>query len=808
MHVKKKPIDVLTFLSKEKFLFIVILFIEFFQFLYCIGSNRLVVHDTFFRFYMQYYYLNNYINYFEYPYWIPYLTHGTLATPWQGLVGIHGILNNVLFLTGSLLKNINFLQIFYTGVYFDKIVLLTGSWLFSRRLYNSPIVSLFVCISILTSSVWASQIHLNFLFYYAIPLIIYLLHRFIETQKWRYFLFGSNLFILQCIDKLFYFLPVVSLTIFLYFFFYTVFNLRKIIDDLKRIRFGLNSLTCIGLVVASILVVLCLVKSGIDGEIVKNILQRNNDGSVPLDIFLTYSKDNSITKWFEVLIGVSIKNDSTLYCGLLVPLFALFGIMFNLNRKSLPIFLAGLVLFLFSLGSIVSVFFYYSWPMMKYYRHIFQITSIVRIFLCFFAGFGLLKLLEFIFSKEHSALKNGWLLIMSTILLASGAVIYFQSSNGSFVTSLIKPLTYDADLNQITANSHRYFLLFKFLGIKYILCSLLLFTFLRAKNRSCLKSSLILLIVFHAADGYSYSLQEFNNRTVALTTKQLQITQFQPIIFNHQRSAEDFTDNNQRQNILTPELLSKSLLSWNIHAFLFNDPVKSNLRTDHWLKSLDQYLESYNQHLHGFPKLNADKTSKSDLNLPIDNRSIQKISGLTEHKIQFFHHAYSYITDNTPIIILSNPMFQGDVLFLERNNTPDEQEILSELTGQSLLDTNERLSLSYTVNHFSSNRLTINTNNTTGNPIWLFYSDVWHPSWKAKINNKDSPVYKANRAYKAVKLNPGPNEILFYFSSTFWEYLTFLIIINSFFWLCYIIYLFKSILIQNESTNCSNNKYG
>jgi hypothetical protein len=330
------------------------------------------------------------------------LTHGTLATPWQGLVGIHGIFNNTLFLTGNILKNINFLPIFYTGVFFDKLVLYIGSWLLSRRLYNSPFVSFIVCTSILISSVWASQIHLNFLFYYAIPLIIYLIHRFIETQQWRYFFLGGNLFVLQCIDKLFYFFPVVSLTIFLYFFFYISLNFHETLNNLRELKFGFKSSVYIILVFCSVLVVVSLVKSGMEGEIVKNVYQRNTDGSVPLDIFLTYAQDNSLTKWVELFLGISIKNDNTLYCGLLIPILAIFGFLFSLNRKSMPVLLTCMVLFLLSLGSIVSIFFYYSWPTMTYYRHIFQIVSVVRLFLCLFAGFGLTKLLEFLFCIKFS----------------------------------------------------------------------------------------------------------------------------------------------------------------------------------------------------------------------------------------------------------------------------------------------------------------------------------------------------------------------------------------------------------------------
>lgn len=770
----KKPPDYKILSSfKEKNLFLTIIIIEFLQLIYWVLSNRLVVHDTFFRFYMQYYYLNNYVNYLEFPYWIPYLTHGTLATPWQGLVGIHGFLNNTLFLTGSILKNVNFLSIFYMGVFFDRIILLTGTWLLSRRFYNSPVVSFFVTVSVLVSSVWASQIHLNFLFYYAVPLIIYLLHQFIETQKWRYFLLALNLFMLQSIDKLFYFLPVVSLSIGAYFFFYFVFNSREMMINLRKIKFNRHGIISIVLVLISILAVFSLVKIGMDGEIVKNILQRNEDGSVPLNVFLTYSQDNGITKWLEIILGISIKNDNTLYCGLLIPLFALFALLFNSNRKSLPLLLTALLLFLFSLGTIVSIFFYYYWPTMKFYRHIFQIVSIVRLFLCFLAGFGFLKFFELIFSKNRPHITHTWLIVTVSCLFMGGVIVFTQADKNSFVAALMKPLIYDADLNQIFRNSSLYYSFFRFLGIKYIICSLLLISFWFFEKKS-LEKMVFLLIVFHVLDGYSYSLQEFNNRTVVLSQKQLQITRFQPMTFNHRRTSDDFSKDSYRIGLLTPNLLSKSILSWNIHAFLFTEPFHSQLRTDHWLKPYAQYT----------------KTDSLGSDIVRD-----KFSGVTENKIQFFREAYCADSDRTSKI-MALPEYTGDSLFLEclPEDPPVNGALNKNWNEQTTPTANDRLFLTPTIKSFSSNRINLEIFNPNEQPIWLFYSDVWHPFWKAKVNHKRSPVYKANIAYKAILLNPGPNDVLFYFSATPWGILTFLIILNSFFWLCYIIYLLKTLI--------------
>ena len=81
------------------------------------------------------------------------------------------------------------------------------------------------------------------------------------------------------------------------------------------------------------------------------------------------------------------------------------------------------------------------------------------------------------------------------------------------------------------------------------------------------------------------------------------------------------------------------------------------------------------------------------------------------------------------------------------------------------LSSNKRLRLHYQVIRFDANNLEITTNTDDLESAWLLYSDVWHPLWRATVNGKDTPVYKANLAYKAVKLDKGFNKVHFYFKS-------------------------------------------
>lgn len=47
---------------------------------------------------------------------------------------------------------------------------------------------------------------------------------------------------------------------------------------------------------------------------------------------------------------------------------------------------------------------------------------------------------------------------------------------------------------------------------------------------------------------------------------------------------------------------------------------------------------------------------------------------------------------------------------------------------------------------------------------WLVYIDNYHPGWRATVNGRETPVERANIAFKAVKLDQGKNEIRFVFA--------------------------------------------
>jgi hypothetical protein len=64
---------------------------------------------------------------------------------------------------------------------------------------------------------------------------------------------------------------------------------------------------------------------------------------------------------------------------------------------------------------------------------------------------------------------------------------------------------------------------------------------------------------------------------------------------------------------------------------------------------------------------------------------------------------------------------------------------------------------------YDANTLELVVENDLPGPIWLSYSDTWHPFWRASVNGRAVPIAVAQLAYKAVLLSPGRNHVRFHF---------------------------------------------
>ncbi len=770
----------------ESVLFLLLVIIEVGITFFMIHDHRIVGgHDGFQYFTLQYYFLNHVVSYGEIPQWMPFLTHGTVASWWYIIQG--GILQSVLLLSAGLWKGLNFLPFFYAGIFVDELLLLTGVWLLGRRFFLSPLTVFIVAVSVMGSCIWILQPWWNFHLYYALPMILYFCHRFLDSGQWRYAFLAGNLLFIQSLGNLPYFLPLISLVIFLYFLFYTALNYAEVCRQVKNIRFKWSFLLTISVILICFAALYATMHFGTDQ--IKNYTFRSPDGSSSLDVFFTYGGEPTWKSWLEMLLGVSPGLDYTLYIGIIgVPLIIL-GLFFNLRRKNIHFLFTIIVLLLFSAGTFVSVFFYYCWPMMTYFRHLMLTATVIKLLFCFQAGFGFDALIDASLHRQKPMKITTSLAVLSLLMMGVAFVLWRLSGDCDFTTRLLDDMVPEKLYRFLTLADECLVgsLLVRNAIFAFIASLLLAVMVLFEKKREAL-ALLLLLASFHAADLYGFKFSEINFKTAELNDAAYDVTRFTTIPYTAKRNLT-FNKTNSRTELLNVLPISYGATYWTAHAMCFMDELGSPFKTDHMLLPLDQYMKAYRGQsiydkgaplgLHPF----------SHLDFSTQNPAVMKISGVTEDKIQFFSQAEMVFSDELIASYMTDSEYKGDILLLSPIKSKGEDVVDTAVPAEINLSTNTRLNNMYQVNRFDSNNLEVSTDISVNGSAWLMYSDVWHPLWRATVNGKEVPVYKANLAYKAVRLEKGENRVHFYFKSNLMSFIYFLFSLNAFLWLLLIFFL-------------------
>jgi hypothetical protein len=189
---------------------------------------------------------------------------------------------------------------------------------------------------------------------------------------------------------------------------------------------------------------------------------------------------------------------------------------------------------------------------------------------------------------------------------------------------------------------------------------------------------------------------------------------------------------------------------------MFTDPPANIGRADHWLLSLDDFLRTFSgdpiRDLEHKPRVFR---SRESLQFPFEQPNALKLAGVTEDKIQFFSEAHFVETDQKISEIMASKNFNGDIMLLSGPNPGGTAPRLAE---------NERIQREYEVTQYDANNIRIVVKGAALGE-WLYYADSWHPFWSVTVNGKESELFKAELAYKAVALEAGGNSVHFRFHS-------------------------------------------
>ena len=757
-------------LYTELYLFGSLVVLEALRSLFLIVTGRVVLHDTFFRFSLQHYFYNSYFTTGETPHWIPYLTHGTTTYWWHMIQGATGWLYYAVTVTGTLLKDVPYPVLFHGGMFIDRMLLLVGAWLYAKYIWRCGYTACAVAVMLLGSSVWETQVFFNFHYFYALPLILYLGHRFLDSGRWIFAAAAVNLYVLQTLGNAAYFVPVTSLCLTVYFV--IVLASRDIRPLLARLRAAgwLRDIVAGGVMLASGLLLWYLAKLGRHDELVQFQPRRSADATLPLEVLKYYARDVRPGQWLELVLGLSVFRDYTFYIGGLGAAGIILGLTRARCRALWPVLgvLAVLLLMTYCLPALQVLREY--WPLMKFYRHIHLVIALIRFWLCLAAGFGICQLLLWVREGTASGRRVLWLTAGAFALTGCG-ILYCVTDVDALVTvnnwlgvknvTKVGLLQDPAKLAQIRAA-------FSGALVRHILLAVSLAgtAYWSRRSRGRGDVAVLILLGILVTDMGVYHGSQLVGRTARLAGNPAGTLNYAAIPFRPRRSMN--ADNASGRYIYFNDTVKKrSAHYWTIDAFLQLDRPGTRLRTDHWLRGFHEYMQA----LHSVPIDDPGRPVwlrdvDNSLRFPENIPAAAQISALTDDKIQFFKTAYR--TDRTAVSrILADRTFAGNLLFLTEATGPESAlpPQTEPWRDQQVLTASAQITVPYTVDRFTSNGLTVTVRNSSQQPVWMFYSDTWHPGWQGRIDGRPVPVYRAQLGYKAVAVPPGGHRVALRFFS-------------------------------------------
>ncbi len=746
--------------AKERMLFGLLLLLQTSLYAWLILDRRLMkAHDTLFEYQLQYLFLGHACQSSDLALWFPCSLHGVISNWFAAFQG--GLSQNVILLAGGVPEGTSMLPVFYLGLFVDEVVLLVGIWCLARKYYDRATTRFFVAAAVLGSTFWATHFSFNLRIFYGVPLLLALIHQFLEDgRRWPLWI-AANFSALQFSGTITY-IPILTLTVVLtYFLIHALMFPALWSERFRDLRPRPRDLMIV-LVNAGVLLCVYAVFSDGGAAIRHHRPGRAEDASVMLDSFLTYAGTLSPGRYADFFLGASPSMDYTLYCGICVPILALVALVARPGKAVLHLALCVLLLLLFSMGflSPVAVAAYEFVPPLRYFRYVSLAAPLVKLFLILLSGYGLEALAQGKLWRT-TLMKAAWGPVMLA-LSAISILLLLVLGGGDIHAVLGTGSSGLAGRPETTANVP-----VVVTGAFTLLLGAVLF--LTERGSLSINAGVTLLLLLETADVYRWKVNLFREETVTLDDAQVALQRIRPLPFATRRSAD--YEASERYRTLKPILSEYGARYDLIDGYCHVDPPQSRYMIHYWMPPYESLIQASN-HLPPDRKLERLPAFRKQA-LASAGDPYSKVVGVAADKIQVFREAHVPGSDQAIADLLNHPDFKGDVLLLSPR--PDDPASSADPVPlrPELLTANERIDAGAEILHFDMNVLSLKVQLPPG-PAggWLFYSDVWNPGWTATVNEKAVPVERAFLAYKAVRLEPGANAVTFRFRAPvrMWAY--------------------------------------
>ncbi|MBI5750519.1 MAG: hypothetical protein HZA59_00030 [Hydrogenophilales bacterium] len=724
-------------LSNPNWFFMAIIATEISLTMYFIFSNRIPHgHDALQELMLRYYFWNSTVTTGDIPLWMPYMTHGTVANWWYFIQG--GFLQNSVLALGPTTRHISFLALYHMQNCLEICILLLGVWLLSSKLYKTPIGRIFALVAIAGIVVWTHQIWFNLRWVYTLPLILYLVHEFLETGSWKFAIGGLMLFTTQWVGNLPYVLSAQAMVI-------AVYVVSLILSDPLNQWRKLTSLSwprwhhflLILIALLPLYFGYVILSNGTD-QIVSYNYGRNPDGSTSFDGFKTYGGGFTIATLQGFLFRSTSSLGLDIYLGWITSGLVILALFYVRRRAMVPLITTSVWLWFFAIGE--PAFFMrllYDWfPAMRYFRHVGHAVIVLRLLLCLIAAFAIDEMIR---RGIRGTSPRRIALVIAVLMIVWGG--WWLNQLWAFAGGIALLMATD----HISFHRHRHYASYLIIG----------------------------LLTLELAT-YQFEMTTHETRSLSPSSKHL--VSYTPMQYVKRRcfNVVDYPPRNDRVTAFQAlPLGDMGSIYWNTESFLMEDCLASPFRVDHFLAPFDQYMKLF----WGQPILDTkvipvgrhpSRYIGDTIDFPLTPLSAY-YSGSTNDKIQFYDSAYIGETPESAGRLLANPSLHEPILVVQAPRTQADPLLLPDALTIPKAPTkmgNTSHAIPYEVTKFSSNQIQLLvTAPMQPTPIWLLYADVWHPSWRATINGSPSAIYRANLAYKAIPLNPGTNRIELQFDS-------------------------------------------
>ncbi len=670
------------------------------------------------------------------PLWIPFESHGVVSN--RALFGQAGLLQSVMMLAGPLAAGAKFGPIFYLGLLAEELLLLVGVWRLARRLFPSPTTAFFVSVSALGSAFALDHQQLNVHSIAALPLLLSLLHEFLDDGSRRKLFFAGNLAAVQALGSPPGWGLAAPIAAALYFGGRAYVLREPIFGRLKEIGWRKrDALLILGILLAALPVALtaCWGTGGLAGP--------EAGSRAPLRDLLVYAGLANPLRYLDFLLGATPSLDWSLYCGSMTAAFALVALLTGPRPAMIRLALA-LPAGMLALGTGLYLFFLCAPSLRPEPAPPFG-TPVVRLFVIFLAGAGFQRLLEE--RLPGPLLRAGAWMLAGAILAAclSWCAAMHPDAFRQFPAAMVagepgsstaSPVLHPRPLPGSGGSSLASDLLATSALTAGLAGALLLAW---GKSSRVAPLALTLILFLHPLDAFSWKFRMSWLETFPATSAQKGLQELVPWTFPVRRvegreAAPRFIafheiDPRRENPLYAPRRAGPGpgMAYWNA------DPVEDPGEAREWMEPWSRLVQA----------LGVRRASDWKRPTPA------KLCGLSRDKIQFFSAAHP-LPDADAARRIGHPEFRGDLLWIEGASED----------GVPPLTADERLAPAYRILSFGPGSLGVEVEMPSSGG-WILVADVWAAAWQATVNGEVRGIRRANLAYKAVRLDAGANRVEF-----------------------------------------------